>query len=227
MVTDHFIIKYENGNASVDVQHVAEILEASYIMLTTKYHLPIPQNKIDVRIYASTPYYTQAVKVKWWFGAIYQRGTIHLQPPAILQKRGILETTLTHELVHAFLDNASLNGLPLWLNESAAVYFSGEMNRLKIPTSPGVRHFHDLERKIRTARSKTELDKTYYLLGLTMKFFIEEYGEGSVQALLNSFEQPQVIENVFNYALGEDYQTVERKWFQHVQMKIRKSRVDF
>jgi hypothetical protein len=222
MMTDHFIIKYENGVAQGDVQTVADILEMSYATLTSRRQMPLRQNRIDVSIHASTPHYVQSAKVKWFMGGIYRDNTIHLQPPAVLQKRGILETTLTHELVHALLDDASHHGLPLWLNESAAVYFSGEMNRLKIPASLGVSRFHDLEKRIRTARSKSELDKTYYLLGLTMKFFIEEYGESKVQAVLSSFQQPQVIENVFNYTLGEDYQTVERKWLQHVRMKIRK-----
>lgn len=132
-MTDHFIIKYEAGVAQGDVQAVADILETSYAMLTTRSHLPLRVNRIDICIYASTAHYVHSGKVKWWMGAIYRGNTIHLQPPTVLRKRGILETTLTHELVHALLDDASHHGLPLWLNESAAVYFSGEMNRLKIP----------------------------------------------------------------------------------------------
>ncbi len=222
MVADHFIIKYENTVAQGDVQTVADILETNYAMLSTRYHLPLRQIRIDVSIHASTSHYIQSAKVKWWIGAIYQSGTIHLQPPAVLQKRGILETTLAHELVHVLLDDASRHGLPLWLNESAAVYFSGEMNKLKIPRSVSVHHFGDLERNIGASRSKSDLDRTYYLLGLTMKFLVEECGESKVEALLNSFGQPRALEDVFTDVLGIDYESVERKWSQYLKVKIRK-----
>jgi hypothetical protein len=57
----------------------------------------------------------------------YFRGTIHLQPLALLRQRGILEQTVAHETVHFCLERLAGPGCPRWLAEGLAqVLAAGE-----------------------------------------------------------------------------------------------------
>jgi len=61
-----------------------------------------------------------------WFTAAATRGTdVQLLPLAALRQRGILETTIAHELAHVLVEPV-LAGRPLWVLEGTAAHFAGE-----------------------------------------------------------------------------------------------------
>jgi hypothetical protein len=79
----------------------------------------------------------------------------------VLKQRGILETTLRHELVHVVIDAAGGGQTPRWFAEGIALYVSGEGKQLeryaKGPRmSPSV-----LEQKLASARSAEEMKTVY------------------------------------------------------------------
>ena len=61
-----------------------------------------------------------------WAAAATRDRHIELQPMATLKRKGILETTLRHELAHAFIDAVSHDHAPRWLAEGFALYLAGE-----------------------------------------------------------------------------------------------------
>jgi hypothetical protein len=220
IATDHFIIEYETSVDVSSTQLVSEILETSFSFLVSKKHLPEVTRHIKVHLYGSTSKYVQSNGVKWWLGAVYRGGVIHVQPPAVLQNRGILRTTLSHELVHALFDEARRNGLPDWLNESVAVNSSGEMLHMKIPTVIDVHSFQDLETKTKNVRRRSGLDDTYYLCGLTMEFLLREYGPTKVDSLIKQFDGPNNSVKAVSQAFGEDFHSVEKKWLRYLTSRV-------
>ena len=55
----------------------------------------------------------------WWAAAATKGNRIELQPLPLLKRRGVLSTTLRHELAHAVIDAVSHNRAPRWLAEEA------------------------------------------------------------------------------------------------------------
>jgi stage II sporulation protein D len=61
-----------------------------------------------------------------WAAAATRGNKIELQPLETLKRRGILETTLRHELVHNTIDLVSRGRAPRWLAEGFALHLAGE-----------------------------------------------------------------------------------------------------
>jgi stage II sporulation protein D len=61
-----------------------------------------------------------------WAAAATRGNKIELQPLATLKRRGILETTVRHELVHTTIDLVSRGRAPRWLAEGFALHLAGE-----------------------------------------------------------------------------------------------------
>ena len=61
-----------------------------------------------------------------WAAAATRENKIELQPLETLKRRGILETTLRHELVHTTIDLVSRGRAPRWLAEGFALHLAGE-----------------------------------------------------------------------------------------------------
>lgn len=81
-----------------------------------------------------------------------QLGQIHLQPPLLLEKRGLLESTLRHELVHATLNQLNPQ-CPRWLQEGLAIHFAGEGAVLgRVPHLPRIR-LAELEKQLNSTQS--------------------------------------------------------------------------
>ena len=61
-----------------------------------------------------------------WAAAATRGDKIELQPLETLKRRGILETTVRHELVHTTIDLVSRGRAPRWLAEGFALHLAGE-----------------------------------------------------------------------------------------------------
>ena len=84
---------------------------------------------IEIRVYPDVESFRNATAEPGWVAAHTRRGHIELQPPAVLRAKGALESTVRHEMVHAFVESQASPGLPLWFREGLAGYLSGEAGR--------------------------------------------------------------------------------------------------
>jgi len=81
---------------------------------------------LDLQFYPTVEAYTRATGQPWWTSARTSGSRIELLPLDVLRKRGILELTLRHELVHVLADPV-LRDRPLWAREGLAVVKAGEL----------------------------------------------------------------------------------------------------
>jgi hypothetical protein len=103
-----------------------------------------------------------------WVGGLYhpQDHRIDIQHVPLLLQQGRLDSTLQHEFVHAALALAGTARLPLWLEEGAAIYLSGQsLDEVSTSVAPA-RSLAHLEHGFRlTAKSRQQSDwlrlKTY------------------------------------------------------------------
>ena len=81
---------------------------------------------LEIHLNESTGDFTARTGQPWWAAAATKGNRIELQPIGILKHRGVLITTLRHELAHAVIDTVSHNRAPRWLEEGFAIYLAGE-----------------------------------------------------------------------------------------------------
>src|SRR5262249_52477055 len=88
--------------------------------------------RLEIRLNESTGDFTSRTGQPWWAAAATQGNRIELQPVCILKQRGVLFTTLRHELAHIMIDSVSNKRGPRWLGEGFALYLAGEANRFRV-----------------------------------------------------------------------------------------------
>jgi hypothetical protein len=84
---------------------------------------------LEIVFHPTVEAYGRATGLPWWTAGTSRGMRIDLLPRSVLASRGILESTLRHELVHALADPA-LAGRPLWVREGLAAYLAQEGRRV-------------------------------------------------------------------------------------------------
>jgi len=81
-----------------------------------------PPERLQIRAYPDVETFRNATGEPGWVAAVTTGGMIELQPPAVLRSRGVLDSTLRHELFHALMEAHAAPGLPLWFREGLVGY---------------------------------------------------------------------------------------------------------
>lgn len=123
--SSHFIIKYEGHPPTGIFYQLPEMLEEVYEILSQELNYSFDE-AINVKVHSTTTDFIRSTGKPGWVGATYKASQIDLQPIEILRKKGILRSTLFHEVTHVFVDKISRGSCPSWLNEALALHFSGE-----------------------------------------------------------------------------------------------------
>ena len=121
-------------------------------------------------------------------------------------------TKLATGTILGVLDGIRRNGAPSWLVYSAAVYESGEYEGLTPPPFENVRYFSDLEEKMQSAVSATDLSDLLFYLGNTGKFIDTKFGAGSFSRLLHEFNSPTSFSGAVKAAFHIGVPELEREW---------------
>jgi hypothetical protein len=72
--------------------------------------------------------------------------------------------------------------------------------------------FADLDQDIQEYPNPPQRNDVHYILGRTMKFLLERFGEEKTTGVYKSFDGRSPVEAVFKKTLGEDYRTLEKAW---------------
>jgi hypothetical protein len=211
-----FELRYMRGMPEADAQKALDYLIACYKEIHGQIGLE-PKKKLEVRIYDNVGRYLAETGLKKpWRGAYYTRGVIHSQPVAALTARNIFETSLRFELARAMVEAAGQRGCPLWLREAYAVHYAGAYRGYTAPLGAKLTAFSDLNQDIQSYPDPPQRDDVHYMLGHTMNFFVQKYGEKRALNIFRQFDGMTGVESVFKRALGDDLPTVEKAWAKYI-----------
>lgn len=222
--TVHIDVQYQRGVTEEAAKKVADFLQNEYTFISDQLGLDL-KKKLEVHIYDTVgKYLTKTNQRKPWRGAIYWRGVLHVQPVEALETRRIFEQALSYELAIAVLDQTSGKGCPRWLQDSYAVYHSGEMTNLTMPVGTKLSAFSDLDQDVQQYMNPPQRDDVHYILGATMKFFVEQYGEDKAFGVFKAFNGMTPLETVFKKQFKQEFRTIERTWTNFVDSQTESFR---
>src|SRR5574342_676504 len=98
---NHITVRFAEQRAEPVAHEVLEIAANARQTLAEKYQFA-SATPIEIRLSTTTYEFCQLTGQPWWQASVSQQRVIYLQPLRLLRERGILETTLRHELVHQF-----------------------------------------------------------------------------------------------------------------------------
>jgi hypothetical protein len=128
--TRHFTISFGETLPARETRETADTLEAAYKTMTAALGVAAVR-PIDVVIFARTGDFTAETGLPAWSASAMIDGAIYMQPVEVLAGRGVLETTIGHEVCLALLYARYGGGMPHWLAEGLAVYHAGEIESIR------------------------------------------------------------------------------------------------
>jgi len=209
-------VKYQRGVGAEDAGKVAEYMQSDYEYLSSRLGLDLG-SRLEVRIYDSPGKYLDATGQKRpWRFACFHRDVIHVQPVSVLLKEHAFEKSLSYELALAMLEPTAGRGCPGWLREAYAVYHSGVMSDLTAPVGARVNSFGDLDEELQQYKAPPRRLDVLYLLGQTMKYFVEQFGEDKALGVFKAFTGTSSTDKVFASYFGVDMSVIEAQWSEYI-----------
>jgi SpoIID/LytB domain protein len=143
--------------------------------------LRFPQEPIvDVVLHASTADFIAATGQSGWAAGVTRGRKIELQPPTLLQKRGILNSTLRHELSHALIEILGDGRTPRWLAEGLCIHIAGEGRQYSQGPVSKRLDVAELERRLQKPTSPEESRRLYAMAYQQVRSMIRSQGEAAV-----------------------------------------------
>ncbi len=124
-------------------------------------------------------------------------------------------------VIRGILNRISHRGAPGWFVYSVAVYESGEYEGLTPPPMVGVKYFSDLEEKMQSVSSGSELSDLLFYLGSTGKYIDLKFGAGSVVKLLHEFDHTTSFKAAVGNSLHVTIPELETGWYRYLLSLVK------
>ena len=188
--SENFRVAYP---ADVDRRTVNEILNTlelartDYLRRVSAASTPVNIPRLEVRLNESTGDFTSRTGQPWWAAAATEGSRIELQPATVLKQRGVLSTTLRHELAHVMIDSVSNKRAPRWLEEGFALYLAGEGRMISRYATQSRLREDELEQRLQHPRTQVEMRMLYAEAYVMVAEMIRRQGESKVWNKLTGY----------------------------------------
>ena len=182
--SEHFRVIYP---ANADVRAIKEMLgalenaRAAILRRLEAASLGLSESApFEVVVHASTADFIAATGQSGWAAGATRGRKIELQPLSLLKRRGVLNSTLRHEMTHAVIEVLSGGRAPRWMAEGLAIYVAGESATLPKIDDQGRLETGELEARLARPSQIGESRKLYAMAYHKIRAMIEAEGEASV-----------------------------------------------
>jgi stage II sporulation protein D len=140
--------------------------------LQTRWHIPF-RTTPEIYVYPDMNSFRNGTGEPGWVAAHTQGNRIEMQPVDVLSSRGLLQSTLRHELLHVLIESRARPGLPIWFREGLVENLAGEMG-----AGPA---------------SRRASSDAHYAAGIKVSELIHRYGVDEVLGWVSSGLPPAVL----------------------------------
>jgi len=181
--SEHFRITYPADVRRRDADQVLNTLESArsdFLRRASSASISINIPSLEIHLNESTGDFTSRTGQPWWAAAATKGNRIELQPLPLLKRRGVLWTTLRHELAHAVIDAVSNNRAPRWLEEGFAIHLAGEGQTILRYQRRGTISKEELEKRLERPGSQQDMRALYAEAYAAVADLVRREGEESV-----------------------------------------------
>jgi hypothetical protein len=146
---------------------------------------------------------------------LWKEGTLYIIARDDINDPGY-NTRLAVGVIRGVLNSIAYNGAPPWLVYAVAVYESGQYKGLTPPPVETVKYFSDLEERMQSASSPTDVSDLIFYLGNTGKYLDTKFGVGSLMRLLHQFDHVTSFADAVSGAYHIDLQELEQDWHEYL-----------
>ncbi len=180
---EHFRVSYPETVKQQEVEYVLRVLESGRSDLIRRvsaaglsFHFP----SLELYINKTTGDFVGRTGQPPWVAAATRGTRIEMQPFEILKRRGILESTLRHEMAHVAIDLVGRGRTPRWLNEGLAIHVAGEGRAISHHGVKTEISLPELEKKLSYAASAAEMRAGYAAAYAEVQRLIRAEGEAAI-----------------------------------------------
>ena len=178
---DHFRLLAGRGTDQKALARAMSIFEAArkdLLLRLESASLNVDESRpYEVIIHSSTSDFISATGQSGWVSGVTRGRRIELQPLKLLEKRGVLETSLRHETAHAIIERLGGGAAPRWLAEGLAIHFAGEAPGLSKTRTLPLLSRDELERRLAKPASAQVSRELYKAAFLEVRRLITSQGE--------------------------------------------------
>ena len=188
--SDHFNLSYPADVDRRTVNQILNMLELTrndYLRRVSVASSAVNIPRLEIRLNESTGDFTSRTGQPWWAAAATRGNRVELQPVGILKQRGVLFTTLRHELAHVMIDAISNKRAPRWLEEGFALYLAAEGQAISRYVTRDRLAEVELEQRLQRPRTQVEMRTLYAEAYLMVAEMIRRQGEPSVWNRLSRY----------------------------------------
>ena len=181
--SEHFRVTYPADVNRRDADQILTTLESArgdYLRRASSASTAVDIPLLDIRFNESTGDFTSRTGQPWWAAAATKGDRIEFQPLPLLKRRGVLWTTLRHELAHAVIDAVSHNRAPRWLAEGFAIYLAGEGRSFARYATKTKLTPEEIEKRLERPSSQPEMRVLYSLAYNQVAYLVQSETESGV-----------------------------------------------
>jgi stage II sporulation protein D len=182
--SEHFRVSYPAHVPQRDAEGILKTLESTRSDLLRRISaagLSIGEfPSLEIFINDTTGDFVGRTGQPWWAAAATKGHRIELQPIAVLKRRGVLETTLRHEMVHPLIDEISHSRAPRWLAEGFAIYLAGEGPMISRYAPQSRMRVEEIEQNLARSSSVQSMRAAYAAAYSEITELIKKDGEASL-----------------------------------------------
>jgi stage II sporulation protein D len=134
---------------------------------------------VVIRVYPDLDTFRNATGEPGWVAAHTEGGHIDLQPVALLRSQNALDSTLSHELLHALIElraSRSASNLPEWFREGLVGYLEGEAKAGK----SNLNNARPSDADLRQTTDQDKARRAYAQAAAAVAGLVQTYGESAV-----------------------------------------------
>jgi stage II sporulation protein D len=190
IASEHFNLAYPAGVDRRSANQILDMLESThkdYLRRASSASITVNVPRVGIRLNESTGDFTSRTGQPWWAAAATRGNQIDLQPVGVLKQRGVLFTTLRHELAHIMIDSVSNKRAPRWLEEGFALYLAAEGGAISRYGKKERLAEDELEQRLQRPRTQEEMRSLYAEAYLMVAEMIRREGEPSIWKKLSRY----------------------------------------